>query len=126
MVSGMLSGLLLTKPGGVQATKSEIKQFMANIETDLLERSKPSKHPAVAWEHYGDGVRLYKKNRVKNIPLCAMNRVGKTIWEYCNGKNTPREISALIHHKYLVSRQHAYAECLAFIDALKTKGAVQL
>ena len=42
MVSGMLSGLLLTKPGGAQATKSEIKQFMANIETDLLERSKPS------------------------------------------------------------------------------------
>jgi hypothetical protein len=126
MVSGMLSGLLLTKPGGVQATKSEIKQFMANIETDLLERSKPSKHPAVAWEHYGDGVRLYKKNQVKNIPFCAMNRVGKTIWEYCNGKNTPRKISALIHQKYLVSRQQAYAECLAFIAALKTKGAVQL
>jgi len=126
MVSGMLSGLLLTKPGGVQATKSEIKQFMANIETDLLERSKPSKHPAVAWEHYGDGVRLYKKNQVKNIPFCALNRVGKTIWEYCNGRNTPREISGLIHQKYLVSPQQAYAECLAFIAVLKTKGAVQL
>jgi hypothetical protein len=126
MVSGMLSGLLLTKPGSAQATKSEIKQFMANIETDLLKRSKPSKHPAVAWEHYGDGIRLYKKNQVKNIPFCAMNRVGKTIWEYCNGKNTPWDISALIHHKYLVPHQQAYAECLAFIAALKTKGAVQL
>jgi hypothetical protein len=126
MVSGMLSGLLLTKPGSVQATKSEIKQFMANIETDLLERSKPSKHPAVAWEHYGDGIRLYKKNQVKNTPFCALNQVGKTIWEDCNGRNTPWEISKLIHQKYLVSRRQAYAECLAFIAVLNTKGAVQL
>lgn len=126
MVSGMLSGLLLTKPGSVRATKSEIKQFLANIETDLLARSKPSKHPAVTWEHYGDGIRLYKKNQVKNIPFCATNRVGKTIWEHCNGLNTPWEISAFVHQKYLVSRQQAYAECLAFIAALKTKEAVLL
>ena len=75
MVSGILSGLLLSKPGSAQTTKSEIKQFVANIETDLLERSRPSKHPAVAWEHYGDGIRLYRKNQLKNIPFCAINRV---------------------------------------------------
>jgi hypothetical protein len=126
MTSAMLSGLLLTKPGGVQATKTDIKEFLKNIEIDLLERSKPSKHPAIAGEHYGDGIRLYKKNPGKKIPFCALNRVGKTIWEYCNGKNTPREISELICQTYLVSRQQAYAECLAFIAALKTKGAVRL
>ena len=126
LLSGIFSGLLLTKPGGVQATKSDIKQFLANIETDLLERSRPSKHPLVTWEHYGDGIRLYGKQQGETRPFCALNRVGKTIWEYCNGRNTPREISGLIHQKYLVSQQQAYVECLSFIAVLNTKGAIQL
>jgi hypothetical protein len=126
LLSGIFSGFLLTKPGGVQATKSDIKKFLANIETDLLERSRPSMHPAVTWKHYGDGIRLYGKQQGETRPFCALNRVGKTIWKYCNGKNTPREISELIHQKYLVSQQQAYAECLSFIAVLHTKGAIQL
>ena len=126
LLSGIFSGLLLTKPGGVQATKSEIKQLLKNIETDLLARSRPSKHPSVTWEHYGDGIHLYKKRHVKTRPFCALNQVGKTIWEYCNGRNTPWEISKLIHQEYIVSHQQAYVECLSFIAELNTKGAVQL
>ena len=125
-LSGLLSGLLLASPTRLQAKKTQVKNLVGILEMELLEESKPTRHPSISWNIYGDRTRLYRESKGKTRPMCTMNQVGKTMWEACNGKNTPREISKLVHQQYWVSSHQAYVDCLAFLTQLKTVGVIQL
>lgn len=125
-LSGLFSALLLASPKRLFAKKAQVKRLLSGFEMELLEQSKPCKQPSITWTTHGNRTRLYRKNSEKNRSMCTMNQVGKTIWEACNGKNSPRDISIMLHKKYLVSSHQAYVDCLAFLARLKTVGAIQL
>ena len=123
-LTGLISGLLVARPNRIQATKNDIKKFLWNLETDTLERSRPLMHPSITCKLNGDAMSLHRKGETQ--PTFTVNRVGRTIWEACNGKNTCRDISKQVHDKYLVSSHQAYVDCLAFLSVLKTKGVILL
>lgn len=123
---GVFPGLLFAKPAGALTTKSKIKHILGKIEAERWERSRPSRHPSFTWKSDKDTTCLFLKGAPDLRPLFTMNRVGRTIWEGCDGTNTPGEISKLIREKYLVSSRKADTDCLSFLAALKTKGAIRL
>jgi len=126
ILSGLLSGLLLASPTRLQAKKTQVKNLVGSLEMELLEKSKPTRHPSISWNTYGDRTGLYRESKGKTRAICTMNQVGKTIWEACNGKNALRDISRRVHQQYRVSSHQAYADCLTFLAQLKTVGAIQL
>lgn len=123
-LSGLLSGLLIASPTPLMAMKRRIKNLLGSLEIEILEKSRPIRSPAITANSYGDKTTLSKKVKGKTHQICIMNQTGKTIWETCNGKNTPQDISELVFQKYLVSSHQAYVDCLAFLAWLKTMGAV--
>jgi hypothetical protein len=118
-LSGLLSALLLANPTRLLARKTEIKDLISNLELELLERSRPIRNPSITWHTHGDRTSLYIEIEGRAQPMCAMNQVGTTIWEACNGENTPRDISNVVDRKYQVSSRQAYVDCLTFLVYLK-------
>jgi hypothetical protein len=123
---GLFSGLMTPRPGRALASKIKIKKLLWNIESEILERSRPFRHPAYTWKCSGDKIFFYFKGKSKPRPLFTINPVGRTIWEGCNGKNTPNEIANLLHEHFLVSPHKAYIDCLSFLAVLKDKGLILL
>lgn len=125
-LSGMLSAVLLTSPKRLLAKKPQIKNLIDNLELELLKKARPRWNPSITLSSSSRSTRLFREKGGQTQPLCTMNQVGKTMWEACNGKNTPREISKLVHQQYWVSSHQAYVDCLAFLTQLKTVGVIQL
>jgi hypothetical protein len=113
-------------PKRLFARKREIKHLIGNLEIDLLEKSKPTKDPSITWDTHGDETRLSRESRGKSRPICTMNHTGKVIWDSCNGENSPRDISQLIHQTYMVPAHQIYVDCLAFLALLKSVGAIHI
>jgi len=125
-ITGLFSGFLLAKPTPVRATKTKIKKLLGNLEAEMLEASRSTRASSIVLKNHGDTTTLYEKGDGKTRPLCSLNPTGRTIWERCNGKNTPRVISKLVHQEYSVSPHQAYLDCLTFLARLRTMGAIQV
>jgi len=125
-LSGLLSGLLFVNPARLRGKKTKIKNLLGNLEIEVLEKSRPIRHASITWNTYGDRTILWVKTKGETRPMSAMNQVGKTIWEGCNGENTPRDISKVVCKKYQVSSHQAYVDCLAFLARLKAVEAIQV
>lgn len=127
-MSGLLSGIFLTrdKPLHARLHSEQNKQLLNNLEMDAIETSTPLRHPSITWKIEGDKILLYGKIARKTHPLCIMNDVGKTIWESCNGMNTPKDISKVVCKRYLVSPLRAYNDSLLFLAKLKKVNAIQI
>jgi hypothetical protein len=111
-MAGISLGILFASPNRLHAAKASIKDLVCSLEAEILEKSKPTRHPSIAWN--------------TSRPVAAMNGAGKTIWEACNGRNTPRVISGIIHEKYFVSYSQAHDDCLDFLTRLKAAEVIQL
>lgn len=123
-MAGISLGILFASPNRLHAAKASIKDLVCSLEAEILEKSKPTRHPSIAWKSNKDTITLYRKGASR--PVAAMNGAGKTIWEACNGRNTPRIISGIIHEKYLVSYSQAHDDCLDFLTRLKAAEVIQL
>jgi hypothetical protein len=124
--SGLASAVLLTSPKRLFARKREIKHLIGNLEIELLEKSKPIKDPSIICNTHGDATRLFKESKGKAQPICTMNHTGKAIWDSCNGENSPRDISQIIHQTYLVPAHQVYVDCITFLARLKSVGAIHI
>jgi hypothetical protein len=122
----MFSGLILAHPQHIQGSKKGIKKILRKIELETLQTTRPLRHPSISLESSGASIGLYKKERGTTQYLGNMNPVGKTVWEACDGNNTPLEISNRVHQKYLVSPHQAYLDCICFLAVLRSKGAIQI
>ena len=125
-VAGAFSGVLLSGGKSLYAEIPNIRGIVRNLERDLIEKSRPTRDALVLWRTAGDKTGLYRKTTRGTQPTCKMNQMGRFVWEACNGKNTPREISRLIEQKYAVSHAKAYEDCLLFLAELKDVGAVKI
>ena len=126
ILSGLFPALLLASPKRLFAKKAQVKRLLGSLEMELLEKSRPSKQPSITWATYGNRTRLYNVNSEKNYPICTMNKTGETIWSAINGRNTPRDISKLVHQEYRVSSHQAYVDCVTFLGHLNKMGAIRL
>lgn len=124
-LSGMFSGLLLAHPQHIRGSKG-IKKILRKIELETLQTARPLRHPSISWKNSGDSIGLYKKEKGTTRYLGNINPVGKTVWEACDGNNTPVEISTRVHQKYFVSPRQAYLDCICFLAVLRSKGAIQI
>ena len=126
ILAGILGGLLFSRPKRLRATAPEFKQILSTIEMEVLENSRPKRHPAISWHNHGDKTILSWKGRGQQRPKTALNRVGMIIWEGCDGDNTVREIARFLEQSYKVSPGRAYVDCLTFLAALFKKGMIQI
>jgi hypothetical protein len=124
--SGLLSAVLLASPKRLFARKREIKHLIGNLEIDLLEKSRPTKNPSITWDTHGGTTRLSRESKGKSQRICTINHTGKAIWDSCNGENSPRDISQLIHQTYMVPAHQVYVDCLAFLALLKSVRAIHI
>ena len=124
LITSTSTGLLLYRPGWVNASKSSLKTVLGHIEVDVLRKSKPRKLAEMATRRSGEAVTFFKKESAR--PLFEVNRTGKTIWEGCDGKNTPLDIAKIVSRTYQVDGHQAYVDCLFFLSVLNAKGAIQL
>jgi hypothetical protein len=125
-LSGMASVVLFASPKRLLAHKAHLNNLIDTLEMEVLEESRPTKHPSITWDTSGNQTSLFKHNRGEAQPLCIINLAGKIIWEAINGRRTPQDISILIHQKYRVSPRQAYFDCLTFMAQLKRVGAIQV
>jgi len=125
VLSGMVSLALLASPKRLLAKRTQIKNIVANLELEMLERARPQKDPSVMEREQMGETYLFRKTDGQAQPLCGVNHTGKTIWEACDGENNPRAMSRLVQQAYQVSSQQADADCLNFLVQLKRIGAIQ-
>jgi hypothetical protein len=121
---GLLPVIALLSPGRLQAAKPEIQNLLGQMELEILIASKPEKDPSVMCHNFGDTNTLCRLKGRETEPVCRMNTVGKMIWEACDGKKRPKEISKMIHDRYLVSKRRAWTDALFFLSRLKKTGAI--
>jgi len=122
---GLLPAVLLASPKRLHAAKPGIHDFLRRMDFELLTSSRPEKVSGVFSTTRGDESILYRRKRGKTETLYGMNRVGQAIWEACDGKNRPQEISKMLHDRYRVSRRRARLDTLRFLWQLKMIGAIQ-
>lgn len=125
-IAGTFCGVLFSGGRSLYAEIPKIRGIVRNLERDLIEKSRPMRNPSFLCRTAGDKTGLFRKTAGGEQPICRMNRMGRFIWDACNGKNTPREISRLIEKKYAVSDSEAYEDCLLFLTGLKTAGAIRI
>lgn len=125
-LGGIFSGLALGRPKAVGAAQKNTKAFLKGVERDVLEASKPTRNPDMLSKEEDGSVLVYRKRRNRLMRVCSINETGKSIWDACNGKNTPKDISKLIWKKYLVPPNEAHIDCLTFLVSLKKRGAIQI
>ena len=123
---GVVSGVLFSGGKSLRAELPKIRGIVRNLERELIEKSKPVRDTSLLYRTAGDKPSLYRKTKMGPQPVCQMNQMGRFIWEACNGKNTPREISRLIEQKYAVSHAKAYEDALPFLVELKNAGAIKI
>ena len=121
-VTGIFSGLFFWGSGHTQTAKTEIKQILDNLAVESLIRSTPRRHPEVHWQPKGTGALLYRSGCRQ--PIAEINATGRIVWNRCNGKTAPRDISSAIAQIYRVDPHQAFVDCLMFLAVLKTKSAV--
>lgn len=122
VVSGVFSGFFLFGSGRAQTSKTEIKQILDNLVVESLIDSTPRRHPDVYWTPTGKDALLYRSGCLQ--PIAEINETGRMIWKRCNGKDTPRDISAVIAQTYQVDSHQAFVDCLLFLAVLKAKTAI--
>jgi len=122
---GILSGIILAGPKQLNASaKPEIRDLLSQLELQTIISTRPKRDPSVICRTSGERVTLYREKRGKKIFLKNMNRAGKIIWDACDGQNSPKEISRLIHERYIVSRHRAWIDTFSFLANLKRIGAI--
>ncbi|MBC8178676.1 MAG: PqqD family protein [Desulfobacteraceae bacterium] len=125
-VAGTFCGVLFSGGRSLYAEIPKIRGIVRDLERDLIEKSRPMRDPSFLCRTAGDKTGLFRKTAGGEQPICRMNRMGRFIWETCNGKNTPREISRLIEQKCAVSHAKAYEDSLPFLVELKNAGAIRI
>ena len=125
-LAGIFTGLLFSGPKRLRAAVPELKQILSTMEMEVLEKSRPKRHPAISWHTHGDKTTLFWQGRGEPRPKVALNRVGMIIWEGCDGKNTARDIASFLEQSYKVSFGRAYVDCLTFLATLFKKGMIQI
>jgi coenzyme PQQ synthesis protein D (PqqD) len=121
---GLLPGIMLLNPGRLQAAKPGIQNLLGQMELERLISSKPERDPSVLCQNSVDTNTLCRLKDGETEPVCSMNTVGKMIWEACDGKKRPKEISKMIHDRYPVSKGRAWTDTLFFLSRLKKIGAI--
>ena len=124
-LAGLLSGIILAGPKKLKAAaKPEIRDLLPQLELQAIRSTKPRRDPSVICRASGERVALYREKRGGKLFLSSMNPTGKMIWDVCDGRNSPKEISELIHKRYLVSRYRAWIDTFSFLVNLKRIGAI--
>ncbi len=124
-LAGFLSGIILAGPKQLKAAaKPEIRDLLSQLELQTIRSTRPKRDPSVICQTSGERVALYREKRGEKIFLKSMNRAGKMIWDACDGRNSPKEISQLIHEQYIVSRHRAWIDTFSFLANLKRIGAI--
>ena len=121
---GLLPGIVLANPRRLQAAKPEIRKLLCQMDLDMLISSRPARDPSVICRTFGDRNTLFRKKGDKTDPVCGMNQMGKKIWEACDGRNSPEEITGMINKEYTVSKDKAWTDTLFFLVRLKKLGVI--
>ena len=122
---GILSGMLLAGPKPLKAAaKPEIRDLLSQLELETIRSTRPKRDPSVICRTSGERFALYREKRGKRFFLSHMNPAGKMIWDACDGRYSPKEISQLIHKRYLVSQYRAWIDTFSFLSNLKRLGAI--
>ncbi|MCD4717308.1 MAG: PqqD family protein [Desulfobacterales bacterium] len=121
---GLLPGIMLLNPGRLQAAKPGIQNILGQMELETLIASRPERNPSLRCHNFDDTNTLCRLKGGEEEPVGRINTVGKMIWEACDGKKRPKEISKMIHDRYPVSKGRAWTDTLFFLSRLKKIGAI--
>jgi hypothetical protein len=86
--------------------------------SDFL-KVKPARNPYVRWKETKKGVRIFTSG--KRIDL---DKIGMTVWEACDGKNTVEDIAQILHEKYEMVMSQAEMSLSIYFEQLAKKGLV--
>ena len=121
---GLLPGIVFASRGRLQAAKPGIQNLLSQMDLETLISSRPQKDASVTFKISGDKCTLYREKRGKMGPVCSLNAMGKKIWDACDGSKSPKDISEMLHKRYLVSKGQAWTDTLFFLARLKKIGAI--
>ena len=121
---GLIPGFLLVNSKELRAAKQETKDFIGQLEMEILRISRPKRNPLMMCRASKEGTTLYLKEEGEEIPIYMMNPTGYMIWKACDGSRSFKEISQLIHERYRVSKQEAQSDALLFLSLLKKTEAI--
>ena len=122
--SVFLPGIALVSPRRLYARKEELKLLYHALQSESLQRILPKRNTSLVLREVGvDRYALYKKRELS--PHYALNSVGKTIWDACDGNNSIHEISEIVHQRYRVSFERSVEDCSSFLREMLAIGVIQ-
>jgi len=124
-LAGLLPFAVIPGTKDLHAAVPGLRDLARQMDLQALQRSRPKKNPSMFCRANSGKTLLYRENRGKQEQLCALNQTGKTVWDACNGKNMPGDISEQLHERFFVSRRQAWADTMLFLGRLKEIGAIQ-
>lgn len=100
----------------------------------------PLRNPVVDWERTGseitltipvrnDGLAKVVRKLVRNLPesrKVALDEVGSSVWELCDGHRSISEVISSISKDYKLTRREAEASVTMFLQTLAKKGLIGL
>ena len=90
------------------------------VGSDFL-KVKPARNPYVSWKKTRKGVRIFTGE--KKIDL---DKIGTTVWDACDGKNTVEDIAQILNEKYNMVMSEAERSLSVYFEQLVKKGLVVL
>lgn len=121
-VSGVISSIAVLSPKSLKASKKDAKDILNQVRVESLISSPPQKNKSLFMLPSGDKFTLFEKG--SNNPVCDMNMTGKLIWESCDGKRNPKEITGLVHDNFKVTKNQAWNDTITFLSNLRHVGAI--
>jgi hypothetical protein len=122
VILAMIQGVLFTSPRELRAARRGAKDLVDRLEMEELASSRPQRESWVSSGMTGKETTLYRGKR----PLYSMNRTGRMVWELCDGKHRPQEISRSLVQHCRVSEARAERDLFVFLRELKRVGAIRL
>ena len=82
---------------------------------------KPTRSPYVSWKKTRKGVKIFTSEK-----KISLDKIGTTVWEMCDGKNTVEDIAQILHGKYNMMMSEAETALSVYFEQLIKKGLVVL
>jgi hypothetical protein len=92
----------------------------------LLEKSRPERDLSVSWEKQKGRTVLFRKIGGRKQKVCILNTLGTLIWERCDSRHSPLDISLKITEDYQVTHREAYRDVLEFLGCMKRLGTIRI
>jgi len=126
LVLTTIQGFAFARPKEVRAARAGAKELVGRLEMEALGTSKPLRALSFSSEMTEGKTILYRRAEHRKTPLCTMNPTGQMVWNLCDGRHSPGDISRSVVQQCRVGKARAERDVFLFLAELRKIGAIRV